>query len=209
MKNRCSAFTLFELLAVLAVTGVILMVALGSYNSWASMHACTGAARIMKAGLNQAHALAQSKCQYVLFDYNNAPINGMSTPQFQIYICSNVTSTTEVFISDLTQNVPIYDQGTAINQLGIALAAPRQLLPKHIYVGALASLQGQTEPYFPDHEAAHLAFRPDGSLLYEKDSSPQSHYIGLYTKRLFDSKPIRRYLWINLTTGSVETIVGE
>ncbi|MDA3923440.1 MAG: prepilin-type N-terminal cleavage/methylation domain-containing protein [Kiritimatiellae bacterium] len=207
MKDRRSAFTLFELLAVLTVTGIILMVALGGYNSWSTMHACTGSARIMKAGLNQARTLAQSKNKYVLFDYNNEPINQADTPQFQIYICTNVTSATEILISDLDPNDPIDIEDPDLITLGTFRSAPRQQLPKHVSIGALDSLKGPNTR--PDHNAAHLAFRPDGSIIQERDITPHSHYIGIYTKRKFDEKPIKRYLRIDLTTASIEIINDE
>jgi len=219
MKTQRSAFTLFELLAVLTITGVIFMVILGSYNSWSSMHACTGTADVLKSGLLQARALAQAKNRYVGFEFSTVTSNRtQQVSGFQLYICTNETGNTEQMLSSLQTSKTIAEQQSAVDAMGISLATPFQRLSNHIRLVSSPSPLNLSNM----DQGAILFFRPDGSVWSGYDA--HSHYAGIYTKRgaysksdqttfdeqdLRDKKILYRFLRIDLATGSIETIKGE
>ena len=191
--NRRSAFSLFELIAVLTVTGIIFMVVLGSYNSWSSIHACNGAARILKAGLVQARTLAQTKNRYVAFEFSTFTSNRLQQVSgYQIYICTNNTGNTEQLLNTMLSSASLNDQQSAVNQMGVSYAAPYQRFSSHIRL---------------DTETL-LFFRPNGSV-WNGSADAHSHYAGIYSKQLFNQLPLTRILRIDLATGAIEIIRTE
>jgi prepilin-type N-terminal cleavage/methylation domain-containing protein len=67
-----SGFTLFELLAVITIIGVVLAVTLGSYQGWGDAQAVRGSAEVVEAALNRARDRALSSRQPVSFEYATA-----------------------------------------------------------------------------------------------------------------------------------------
>ena len=204
MRDKRSAFTLFELLAVLTITGIIFMVILGSYNSWSSIHACTGTTRILKAGMTQARTLAQAKNKYVGFEFSTSSSNRIQQLSgFQIYLCTNETGNTEQLLKSLQSSGTIAQQQSIVNEMGISYAAPFHRLSTHI------RLVSSTSPLNLNNmeDGAILFFRPDGSVWSGYES--HSHYAVVYSRKLFNENPMIRLLRIDLATGSIETIKGE
>lgn len=210
MKNNRNAFTLFELLAVLTITGVILMVALGSYNSWSSMHACTGVTYVIKAGLDQARSLAISKNQYIFFDYFTQTTNHMQSSSFQLFVGTNTTeSSIESLADKLSGDIPLTDLESLWDSMGIIRAAPPVHLSKHVRISALDTLKGKDLQNNFDAVDDTLIFQPDGTLWKDSSIANQNYYIAIYTKRKFHGQPLKRFLKINYATGLVEIIIPE
>jgi prepilin-type N-terminal cleavage/methylation domain-containing protein len=204
MKNNPRAFTLFELLAVLTVSGVLFMVILGSYNSWAAVHACNGTARVMKAGLHQAQTLARAKNRYTIFEFGTHATNKLqNVSQFQIYICTNTTADIEQLLNEVSTTSTIEEQNTAFNAMGVAPAAPPQPLSNHIRLSSMID-----NPTGPEEVNGILFFRPDGSVW---SGYPDNHYyfVMISSRQLFDELPLQRAVRIDLTTGAVELLREE
>lgn len=200
MREKRSAFTLFELLAVLTITGIIFMVILGRYNSWSAVQACNGSARILKAGMLQARTLSQARNKYVGFEYATVISNNIQQiTGFQIYLCTNETSNIEQLLRNLQTAAGIEEQMN--DDMGISLAAPFQRLSNHVtFVNPLQGTQTKEEGGF-------IFFRPDGSVWSEQTA--HSIYVTLYTRRLFNKKPLTRTLQVDLATGIIEILKGE
>ncbi len=201
-----AAFTLFELLAVLTITGIIFMLILGSYNSWSTIQACNGTAGILKAGMLQARTLAQARNRYVGFEFSTVVSNNIQQLSgFQIYLCTNETGNTEQLLSSLDATGTLEAQQSIVDQMGITVAAPYQRLSNHIslFSAPVISALNLQNP----EQGAILFFRPDGSVW--SGYSSHSHYAGVYTRKLFNENPLIRILRIDLATGSIETIKGE
>lgn len=64
-----AGFTLFELLAVITIIGVVLAVTLGSYHGWGDAHAVRGSAELVEAALANARDSAVSQRAPMRFDY--------------------------------------------------------------------------------------------------------------------------------------------
>ncbi|MDD2600338.1 MAG: prepilin-type N-terminal cleavage/methylation domain-containing protein [Kiritimatiellae bacterium] len=199
MRDKRAAFTLFELLAVLTITGIIFMVILGRYNSWSAVQACNGATRILKGGLLQARTLAQARNKYVGFEFSTVISNNIQQiTGFQIYLCTNETGNTEQLLREL-HSATVEDQMNI--GLGISLAAPFQRLSNSVtFVNPL--LETPTK-----EEGSFVFFRPDGSVW--SDLNEHTLYVTLYTRRLFNKKPLTRTLRVDLATGLIETLKGE
>lgn len=203
--NRRAAFSLFELIAVLTVTGIIFMVVLGSYNSWSSIHACNGAARILKAGFVQARTLAQTKNRYVAFEFSTFTSNRVQQVSgYQIYICTNNIGNSEQLLNMLQSSASLDDQQSAVDQMGISYAVPYQRLSKHIRLVSAATPAALSNP----DPGALLFFRPNGSV-WNGTPGAHSHYAGIYSKKLFNQAPLTRVLRIDLATGVIELIRTE
>ena len=203
--NRRAAFSLFELIAVMSITGIVFMVVLGSYNSWSSIHSCNGAARILKAGLVQARTLAQTKNRYVAFEFSTFTSNRLQQVSgYQIYICTNNTGNTEQLLNTMLSSASLDDQQSAVNQMGISYAAPYQRLSSHIRLVSAAKPADLDNP----DPGALLFFRPNGSV-WNGSADTHSHYAGIYSKQLFNQLPLTRILRIDLATGAIEIIRTE
>jgi len=206
--DKRTAFTLFELLAVLTITGIIFMLILGSYNSWSTVQACNGTARILKAGMLQARTLAQARNRYVGFEFGTVVSNNIQQLSgFQIYLCTNETGNTEQLLQGLQVQGTIEEQQNVAYQMGITLAAPYQRLSNHISLftaPVISAINLQKS-----EQGTILFFRPDGSVWSGEKDNFHSHYAGVYTRKLFNETPVVRILRIDLATGSIETIKGE
>jgi prepilin-type N-terminal cleavage/methylation domain-containing protein len=197
------AFTLFELLAVLTVSGVLFMVILGSYNPWAAVHACNGAARVLQAGVRQARTLATARNQYSAFDFNSYTTNRVQhVSDFRIYLCTNDTGRTEHLLDAIGAAGALDAQHAAAHALGVTPAAPPQNLSGHI------RLSSYTDDSSSEESGAVLFFRPDGSV-WNGVETARYHYIAIYSRQLFDGFPLARLLRIDLATGAVELIREE
>ena len=101
------------------------MVILGSYNSWAAVHACNGTARVIKAGLHQAQTMARAKNRFTIFEFSTLATNKLQkVSQFQIYICTNTNADIEQLLTDINTTTTIEEQNSVFNEMGVSPAAP-------------------------------------------------------------------------------------
>jgi len=148
-----NGFTLFELLGVLTVISIVLVVLLGSYSSWGTAHALTGAARILEAGLQKGRTLAMTQHAYVGFEYGSFDTNGMQVISgFQLYVCSNENAVVEALLQQNSSDV------ISGSSLGTTPAAPYQRLSGHIRLAYMNEDKTQRE------DGNVIFFRPDGSV---------------------------------------------
>ena len=213
-------YTLFELIAVLTVSGIIFMVIMGSWNSWSTVHACNGAASILRSGIQQARTLAQAKNKYVAFEFGSFSSSQMQQISgFQIYLCTNEMGNTEQLLPDLEYSKPMNEQNnTVLTQMGITQAGPPQRLSNHIDIISF--------PSDSNGKIAILIFRPDGSVYNNYNINNIFIYIlgrrnvnimefidnniGLPdSEKLCEQNILHSRLKINLVTGYTETKKGE
>lgn len=109
MKTR-AGFTLFELLAVITIIGIVLAVTVGAFQSWGDAHAVRGSAEVVEAALSQAHDYAVAQRVPVSFEYQTAVdgTNGVKKiARFQLLRETSVAAATNqtalVAASDLPQ----------------------------------------------------------------------------------------------------------
>ncbi len=67
--NARAGFTLFELLAVITVIGLVLAITLGSYQGWGDAHAVRGSSEVVEAALLRARDYAVALRAPVRFEY--------------------------------------------------------------------------------------------------------------------------------------------
>ncbi len=192
-------FTLFELLGVLTLIGVVLAVLLGAYGSWGTVHAVDGSVRILEAGLQQARTLARSRRMYVGFEYGTLSTNdSRSVSGFQLYLCTNDNATVAAILQEHQNNTPITNGER--EDMGMSPAAPHQRLSGHI------RLANQSESGARTDESS-LFFNPDGSVWSWDDQ--HSHDLYVSSRELFNKAPLARLLRVELDTGLVTVIKPE
>ena len=210
-----AGYTMFELLAVLTVIGIGFSIMIGSYGSWGTAHALTGATRIVEAGLQQARTLAMSQHAYVAFSYGstNPPNATISvTTGFQSFFCTNDTTVSEAdlqaLITSTTDRMFIPPEFYGSLTLITTPAAPFQRLPRHVRLSRRSTMSGTA------HTPALLVFRPDGSILQDtiNPGSDPFHYIALETTESFstsrtEAAPLLRIFRIDPTTGLATTLL--
>jgi len=217
-RTSRSAFTLFELLAVLTVIGIGLAILVGAYGSWGTAHALTGATRVVEAGLQQARTLAVTRHAYVAFSYgstNRPAVVTSATTGFQSFICTNaVPPVDEVVLRDLVQDVDnkifVPLDGTKYNTLILEPATPFQRLSGHV------RLSRRETHNSGEHTPSLLIFRPDGSILTDDGITLPKypyHTIAIQTAESFPAPksatptPLVRLLRIDPATG-LPTLIG-
>ncbi len=190
-------YTLFELIAVLTVSGIIFTVVMGSWNSWSTVHATNGAAKIIKAEIHKARSLAMAKNRYVGFELTSHTINQVQhITSSQLYLSTNETGTVETLLDNKN-----------FDEIKLIPATPVNNYSGHIRIESSTEISPKEEP------EVILFFRPDGSI-WNGDGS-QYHYITVCSRKLFNtdppnpSSPLERLLHIDLTTGAVNLIRTE
>ena len=210
-------FTIFELLAVLTVIGITLAVTLGSYNSWAAIHALNSAARTLEAGLLHARTTAKAKNTYVMVVYQTTVSltnHVKSISGYQSFVCTNDTDRSVV--SDVLDEYSKMDGGGAgditdpnsdFNKQFTQIALQR--LPGHVELGYIGE-HGFTvtaEGVISSEPGGILIFCPDGSAWSWND--PSSHHILISSRKRFtrdnQAQPLQRILRVNLLTGMATT----
>jgi Tfp pilus assembly protein FimT len=191
--------TLFELLGVLTLIGIVLVILLGSYGTWGTAHAVTGAAGIIEAGLQQARTLARTQRIFVGFEYGSVSTNTFQTVSgFQLCLCTNDNAVIASILQQHQDNSPLTDSENEL--MGITKAAPYQRLSGHI------QLEHFSEQHAPTATGV-LFFRPDGSAWSWDDRN--AHYLHLSSRELFNKAPLRRILRVDLATGFVTVLKEE
>ncbi len=223
-RKGARAFTLFELLAVLTVIGIGLMILVGSYGSWGTAHALTGATRIVEAGLQQARTLAITQRAYVAFSYGSTnPPNATLTVTtgFQPFCCTNKDDTvvSEADLRNLVETMTksaltfLPPDGTKFpSLLVIEPAAPFQRLPGHVRLS-----RRQTSNPDPAYTTSIVIFRPDGSIMTDDGitlPTDPHHTITIETVEAFSipegtgTAPLLRFFRVDPATGFVTVIGG-
>ena len=219
LRGRNKAFTLFELLAVLTVIGIGLAILVGSYGSWGTAHALTGATRVVEAGLQQARTLAVTRRAYVAFSYgstNNASAASSVTTGFQSFICTNALQ--QVNEEDLKTLIRVVTDARVFlfpvedPQLSLQPASPFQRLSGHVRL-----LRREThDPDSGEHTPSLLIFRPDGSIMTDDGITLPDypyHTIAIQTAEPFPypgsarPSPLTRLIRIDPATG-LATLIG-
>jgi type II secretory pathway pseudopilin PulG len=211
-------FTLFELLGVLTLIGVVLVVLLGAYGSWGTAHAINGAANVLTSGLQQARTLARTSNEFIAVRYGTETTNETVTVSgFQIYLCTNDHALISADLgAPLRKGTPPLTESqiaTLLDGLKTSPGAPFQRISGHVRLA-----------YQPEEVTASgqnlgvLVFRPDGSVWSASDT--RCHYLCVYSKELFamgktkmdsstNPKPLTRILRVDLATGTVTVIQPE
>lgn len=92
-----AAFTLFELLAVITIIGIVLAVTLGSFTGWGDAQAVRGSVDVVEAALSQAHDYAVARRVPISFEYQTAVTNMLKkTATFQFIQESSLESATNL-----------------------------------------------------------------------------------------------------------------
>ena len=191
-------FTLFELLGVLTLISIMLVVLLGSYSSWGTAHALTGAARIVEAGLQKGRTLAMTQHAYVGFEYGSYNTNEMQVISgFQLFLCTNENAVVEALLQQNNSDV------ISGSSLGITPAAPYQRISGHIRLAYMNEDQSLRE------EGSVIFFRPDGSVWSGIASDPHVHYLCVLSRERFNKDPLTRILRVDLATGLVTVLKEE
>lgn len=216
-------FTLFEVLAVLTVIGIVLTLVIGNYGSWGTAHALEGAARTVEAGLQQARALAMAQRIYIAFNYGCETTSGMKTVTgFQPFFCTNNNDAAinEIDLNDLAHELDdaatfIPRDGVLFKGIVIEPAAPFQRLSGHVRLARLTGDPGASS--LETTPVSIIVFRPDGSVIADDVvslSSPDPyHYVILGTTESFSvsptaTEPLVRVFRIDSSTG-LATLLGD
>ena len=196
-------YSIFELLAVLTVIGMVLAITLGSFRYWNAIRAINGAEKVVVSGIRAARTLAMSQGKYVCFSFGNIYTNNIKEQHaFRILVCTNRSD----FIESLGK--ASYPPQELI-QMSYP-ASPMQRLNGEVamchmdnYDPALRSsvLTDETEPYF--------FFRPDGTLLqFYSTNQTDPYQIALLTKTtLRDKSGWSRSMFVHICIDPITGIV--
>jgi len=186
-------FTIFELLAVLLIIGLALVVVLGSYTSWATVHALDGAVRTIEGGMLHARTIAKAKNTYVIFSYvTSDPSTNVlrQTSSYDIYLCP---ADTNGIVNPMATG---YQFDTSI------IPTTSQRLNRHIL------LEGSRESLNTLQRYGDICFSPEGNLVFEDGVLPSPHWIAVSTRKRFSvshseraSEPLYRFIRVDYATG--------
>ena len=95
LNPKCNArgFTLFELLAVITIIGIVLSVTLGSFHGWGDAQAVRGSAGIIEAALAEAHDYAVTYRVPVSFSYETGTGTTNGIKRVAVYWLARESST--------------------------------------------------------------------------------------------------------------------
>lgn len=191
MKTR-AAFTLFELLAVITIIGIVLAVTLGSFQGWGDAHAVRGSAEMVTAALGEARDYAVAQRVPVSFEYQTLvdDTNGVKkVAQYRLYREVSVSAATNV----------------------VALPAPSDL-PQP--VGTIQRLPGgvwlvnqPTGPFTADDASDRIVFLPNGRALNPTPGRAARLYVISRKMRSSTQTPNTVYqIDVNAADGTVSAV---
>ena len=196
-----AAFSIFELITVLAIIGLALLVSVGAFGSWGTYWKAKGAQRAVCNALRETRSIALAQNRYAAFYYGNIATNEpVEKFVYTAYVFTNEAYDVEARYKGV-DNPPGFAEGYQ--------DGPLRFIPDGVTVARYVN--GNPVPA----QEYLLLFRPDGSALspYSDDySSPsnQTYTIGFKTKTLFQTgskqtAPLYLPIVIDLDTGSVRT----
>lgn len=109
LRPPSPGFTLFELLAVITIIGVVLAVTLGSFQGWGDAQAVRGSAELVEAALLNAREYAVSQRAPVRFEYQTlyAPTGTVKrSAEFRVVRELSVASATNLSASASASAIP-------------------------------------------------------------------------------------------------------
>ncbi len=154
MKTR-SGFTLFELLAVLTIIGIVLAVTVGSFTGWGDVQAVRGSAEIVEAAIMQACDYAVSQRVPVRFEYQTYVTNTLKQiTVFQLVREPSVAVATNYLITAVPP-----DLAAAIDDPSQRIG-PLQRLPGHAWL--LNTIQNSKPTLADGYD--RFVFLPNGKV---------------------------------------------
>ncbi|MBQ9432002.1 MAG: type II secretion system protein [Kiritimatiellae bacterium] len=215
-----AGFSIFEIIAVMTIMGILTLALLGSFRYWGTAHALTGAVNIMSAAIDEAETIARENQQIVGFRYGNDLTNSVkSITSFQTFLCSPTNEVdsleaVEEIIKQHSESADLYfDMVNDDSEIKVINISPKHLLPSDIRLVpvTLQSAGDDGENIVlkeKEYETATLFFRPDGSAFSLHDDDKISHAIKIETRKHFavigktEVEPIYRLLRIDLASGT-------
>lgn len=100
--NARRGFTIFELLAVITIIGIVLSVTLGSFTGWGDAHAVRGSATVVQSALAQARDYAVTQRIPISFEYAthlNATNSIKKFAEFQLIRASSTAVATNATLA--------------------------------------------------------------------------------------------------------------
>jgi len=187
-RIRAEGFTLFELLAVITIIGIVLAVTLGSFTGWGDASAVSGGAKVVEAVLNQAHDYAVARRVPVSFKYQTAVTNALKkTTTFQLVQEASIESATNL-------------NATASDSAAQLLGSPSRLPG-----GAWILRRWQASPTEDDAED-RIVFLPNGRVVNPADGHTLQLLVVSRKTRSSDGLPCVVYhLAIDPVCGAVTT----
>ena len=204
-RCRRHGYSIFELLAVLTVIGMVLAITLGSFRYWNTIRAINGAEKVVVSGIREARTLAMSQGKYVCFSFGNIYTNNIKEQYaFRILVCTN--------------------RSDVIESLGSANYPPDELIRTSYPAAPMQRLNGEVamhhmdnydaelrSPVLTDETEPYFFFRPDGTLLqFYTDDRTAPYQIALLTKTtLRDKNGWRRSMFVHICIDPITGIVSS
>ncbi|MBP5510600.1 MAG: hypothetical protein J6Z49_06760 [Kiritimatiellae bacterium] len=196
-----AAFSIFELVTVLAIIGVALLVSVGAFGPWGAYWKAKGARRAVCNALRETRSVALAQNRYAAFCYGNVATNEpVEKFAYTAYVFTNEAVDLEAKYKGV-ENPPGFEDGYQ--------DAPWRFLPDGVTVAHFVN--GEPVPA----QECLILFRPDGTALspYSADyatASNRTHTIGFRTRTRFQTQnkqtePIYLPVVIDLDTGRVRT----
>ena len=194
VRDSRRGFTIFEVLAVMTVISIALVIVLGSYGSWATIHALDSAAKTLEAGLLSARATAKAKNTYVMITYSTPTTNALARSEYSTWACYCTSTNGMEVVNPFS---PEFDDTMLV-------FTSTQRLTRHV---TLARIIGGAPDPAPDI-GQFLTFAPDGSLLVDEANGelPEPHDLLISTRRRFavsgaSTEPLHRVIRVDYATG--------
>ena len=193
MRAR-AGFTLFELLAVITIIGVVLAVTLGSYQGWGDANAVRGSAELVEAALASARDSAVSQRIPMRFDYQTlyAATNTVKRyAEFRVLRELSVASATNALLT----GVRVPEELPPENQIG-----PAQRLPGSAWLFRRVPANGDSDTL------DSFVFLPNGRVFSKPGDAPLRIFVVSRRHRISDNVPTVIYrIDIDTSNGALST----
>ena len=196
-----AAFSIFELLTVMAIIGLALLVSVGAFGPWGAYWRVKGAQRAVGNALRETRSVALARNRYVAFYYGNVETNSpVEKFAYTLYVFTNEAVDVEARYNG-TGVPPPFEGGYQ--------DGPLRFLPEGVRVARYVA--GNPVPA----QEYLLLFRPDGSALSpyadgDQGETNRTYTIGFESKSRFEAEgkktePVCLPVVVDLDTGSVRT----